>query len=105
MASHPRRLILWDIDGTLLSAGPVAREAFDAAVAKALGRDPAGHGIQMSGKTDPQIALEIMETAGVTGAEAHRRLPRGLRGLEQGLVDGVDRCGSTGRSIRASPCC
>ena len=54
-----RRLILWDIDGTLVWWGPIGRGVFDRAVHEVVGRDPAGHGVSMGGKTDPQIALEI----------------------------------------------
>ena len=66
MVSEPHRLILWDVDGTLMSAGPVGRTVFDAAVAHVLGRAADGHDVQMSGKTDPQIALEILATMAVS---------------------------------------
>jgi phosphoglycolate phosphatase len=57
------RLILWDIDGTLIRAGSVAREAFDRAVARVLGREVGDHGVQMSGLTDPVIAARILDFA------------------------------------------
>src|SRR6266542_880346 len=88
---RPRRLILWDVDGTLLSAGPIGREAFYAAAGEVLGRDlgdlvaveAAGLAVQMSGKTDPLIALEILERAGLPEREARRLLPDVLAALER----------------------
>jgi phosphoglycolate phosphatase len=79
------RFILWDVDGTLVSAGPVAREAFDLAVRAVLGGLTGRHDVQMSGKTDPQIAREIMAELAVPEAEAERRLPEVLAALEEEL--------------------
>lgn len=80
-----QRLILWDIDGTLVHAGPAAREAFDLAVASVLERELPEHGISMSGKTDPQIAMEIMAALAVEDEAARRHLPAVLEGLTREL--------------------
>jgi phosphoglycolate phosphatase-like HAD superfamily hydrolase len=93
------RLILWDIDGTLVSAGPAARVAFDLAVARVVGREPEDHGIQMSGKTDPQIALEILATMALSDREARDRLPEVLRHLERELERAVDVIRRDGRAL------
>ena len=85
-----QRLILWDIDGTLVHAGPAAREAFDWAVASVLQREVVEHGISMSGKTDPQIALELMAALAVDDEEARRHLPAVLEGLERELEGAAD---------------
>src|SRR5690606_11805434 len=53
----PERLVLWDVDGTLVRAGGVAGEVFARAVEHAVGRHPGDHGVSFAGKTDPQIAL------------------------------------------------
>ena len=98
MVSEVHRLILWDVDGTLMSAGPVGRSVFDRAVEHALGRTVDGHDVQMSGKTDPQIALEIMTSAGVPGDDARSALPAVLDRLQSGLADGIDRLRSEGRT-------
>lgn len=79
------RLLLWDIDGTLIRAGAIARLAFDRAVARVLGRPVVDHGIAMSGKTDPQIAREILAACGVDGAEAEAHLPAVIAHLEAEL--------------------
>ena len=59
------RVALFDIDGTLLSMGTAAREAFTRAVAEAAGRSIDATGVSFGGKTDPQIAREILTRNGV----------------------------------------
>jgi phosphoglycolate phosphatase len=93
-----RRLILWDIDGTLLTAGPVAREAFYAAAGDVLGREVGDLGVQMSGKTDPLIAVEILEGAGVEPERAMALLPSVLAALERRLGEEADRMRRDGRT-------
>jgi phosphoglycolate phosphatase len=56
------RLVLFDIDGTLLSAGRAARESVLAALADVYGwKESNGHSHDFSGKTDPQIVRELVE--------------------------------------------
>jgi phosphoglycolate phosphatase-like HAD superfamily hydrolase len=85
-----RSVILWDIDGTLISAGPVTRRSFDLAIASALGREPREHGVSFGGKTDPQIALEILGALAVSGDDARGRLPAVLEALEREMEVAVD---------------
>jgi phosphoglycolate phosphatase len=85
-----RRLILWDIDGTLVSSGPFTRRAFDLAIASALGRDPGEHGISFGGKTDPQIALEILAALAVSSDDARGRLPAVMEALEREMGAAAD---------------
>ncbi len=59
-----RRLLLWDIDGTLVRAGPLAAEVFDRAVGDVVGEPPPGR-VRMSGKTDPLIVGEQLRLLGV----------------------------------------
>jgi phosphoglycolate phosphatase len=95
---RPRRVILWDVDGTLMSAGPIGRGAFFAAATEVLGREVADDGsVQMSGKTDPMIALEILSGAGVAGDDARRVLSDVLAGLARNLTDGVAHIRAQGR--------
>src|SRR5919109_3704397 len=86
----PRRLILWDIDGTLISAGPLTRRAFDLAVASALGREPGDHGVSFGGKTDPQIAMEILAALAVSGDDARGHLPSVMEALEREMGAAAD---------------
>jgi phosphoglycolate phosphatase len=94
-----RRLILWDIDGTLLTAGVAGRTVFDDAVTSVMGRDPGPHGVQMSGKTDPQIALEILVTLSLSEADARERLPGVLQALERHTEDALHRIRADGRVL------
>jgi phosphoglycolate phosphatase-like HAD superfamily hydrolase len=94
-----RRFILWDIDGTLVRAGAIARIAFDRAIAHALDLESVEHAIQMSGKTDPQIALEILDFLGVAEADAHRHLPLVLERLEAELAAGSEELRTGGRTL------
>jgi phosphoglycolate phosphatase-like HAD superfamily hydrolase len=61
MSNNGTRLILFDIDGTLLSAGRAARESILAALRAVLGWDGTADGNDFSGKTDPQILRELVE--------------------------------------------
>ena len=58
-------LVLFDIDGTLLSAGRAARESVLAALARVYGWTAStnGRSHEFSGKTDPQIVCELVEEA------------------------------------------
>jgi phosphoglycolate phosphatase-like HAD superfamily hydrolase len=103
VSERPNRLVLWDVDGTLVSAGPAAREAFYRAVSSVLGRAASDTGlVQMSGKTDPQIALEILAAIAVEEPEARRHLPAVLRGLEENLAEAMETIRRTGRVMPGS---
>jgi phosphoglycolate phosphatase len=71
-----RRLILFDIDGTLLSSGGAAKRAFQRAMLEVYGTAGpiATHGF--AGKTDPQIARELLARDGFGDAEIDAGLPR-----------------------------
>lgn len=59
------RLILFDIDGTLLSSGDAAPRAFRNALLATYGTAGPLHGHSFAGKTDPRIARELLEAAGM----------------------------------------
>lgn len=69
------RLLLFDIDGTLVAGGP-AKGAFQTALMDAFGTAGPIEVHDFSGKTDPQIARELLSEAGLTGEEIDRGLPR-----------------------------
>ncbi len=71
-----RRLILFDIDGTLVSGGP-AKSAFEAAMMETFGTTGDVAGVSFAGKTDPQIARELLSGAGLT----HEAIDAGLSAL------------------------
>ncbi len=76
MAAVIRRLVLWDVDGTLVRAGDIGGAVFDRALEAALGKPPTGR-VRMSGKTDPQIVREYLDLMEIEEVD--------------GLVDGVLR--------------
>jgi phosphoglycolate phosphatase-like HAD superfamily hydrolase len=59
-----RTLILFDIDGTLVRGGP-AKVAFETAMLETFGTAGAIDSHEFSGKTDPQIARELLTGAGL----------------------------------------
>ncbi len=63
------RLVLFDIDGTLLRCGPQVRPLFLGALATVYGTCGSPAGFDFSGKTDPQIVLELLRRAGLSDAE------------------------------------
>ncbi len=93
----PSRLVLWDVDGTLVRAGRVASEIFSLAIAHAVGRHPGEHGISMNGKTDPQIALEILAGMGLEADDCSRHLPVVVDRLQTELSGAVELIRARGR--------
>ena len=69
-----RRLILFDIDGTLLSTNGAARRAFERGLLEVYGTTGPLATHLFDGKTDPQIARELLALAGLTDAEIDGRL-------------------------------
>ncbi len=67
------RLVLFDIDGTLLSTGRAGAEALLRALAETYGTTGPHDRWSFGGKTDPQIVWELMTAAGVAEdvVEAH----------------------------------
>jgi phosphoglycolate phosphatase len=60
-----RRLVLWDIDGTLVDSAKLGRAAFVDAFERVTGRPPAQL-VPFAGRTDLEIALDLLECAGLT---------------------------------------
>jgi phosphoglycolate phosphatase len=81
-----RRLILFDIDGTLLSAGRISARVFGEALLEAFGTTGDTDGFDYSGKTDPQIVRELMKGAGFTDEEIEKRRPRALEDYRRRLA-------------------
>lgn len=60
----PTRLVLWDVDHTLIETGGVGREIFAEAFAHAVGR-PMEKMAEVSGRTEPDIFRETAELHGI----------------------------------------
>lgn len=77
------RLLLWDVDGTLVRAGDLGALVFDVALEAVLGLRPPSR-IRMSGKTDPMIVMEYLEQLDLeVDDETVRRV---LAGIEEHLA-------------------
>ncbi|MGH7470287.1 MAG: HAD family hydrolase [Longimicrobiales bacterium] len=64
-----RRLVLFDIDGTLLSTNGAARRAFERGLLEVYGVTGPLATHSFDGKTDPQIARELLSLAGLGNPE------------------------------------
>ena len=73
------RLVLWDIDGTLVHTAGHGRDAFGEAFTAIFGRPADLTSVSMGGRTDHDIATEILAAAGV--ADGHTHVPRMLEEL------------------------
>ena len=71
------KVVLFDIDGTLLWSDGAGRRAVQQALEEVFGTAiPEGH--EFDGKTDPQIVRELMIRAGLDDTTISERLPRAL---------------------------
>jgi phosphoglycolate phosphatase len=77
MRSMTRRLILWDIDGTMLTTGPIGRVALEQAAASVAGLDEVLD-VRMSGKTDMLILRDILTAAGLDDEQLDEFLPQAM---------------------------
>jgi phosphoglycolate phosphatase-like HAD superfamily hydrolase len=82
--------VLFDIDGTLVSAGGVSSRALAESLVLGFGTTGNDASYDYSGKTDPQIVRDLMREAGFEDAEIDRRM--------RGVLD--DYRERLGRSLR-----
>lgn len=68
------RLVLFDIDGTLLSAGGAPRRAFRAALVEYFGTEGGAATDRFAGKTDPQILHDLMRAEGFDADHVDERI-------------------------------
>ena len=83
-----KRLLLFDIDGTLVRGGP-AKKVFERALAAVFGTAGPINGHDFSGKTDPQIARELLGAAGVGDDDIEAGLPGLWEAYLAGLRDSL----------------
>ncbi len=82
-----KRLLLWDIDGTLISTGAAGQRAIGLATAQRFGGDGNLNGVEIAGRTDAGIAHQILEKYGepITDEKVATFLDLYLELLEQEL--------------------
>lgn len=93
-----RRLVLFDIDGTLLSTGGADTRVFGRALSDVFGSVGDIVGFEYSGKTDPQIARELMEEVGFSRDQIAEQRPRALERYRERLAASL-----TADEVKAKP--
>ena len=96
------RVVLWDVDGTLVRTGGVGAEAFSTAIETLYGVPAGDHGVSLAGKTDPQIAREILTVLDLHD-DADTRLPGLLAETERLVAAARDRIRARGRIMPGVP--
>ena len=76
------RLVLWDVDGTLVDSARLGRDAFHEAFERVTGGPPREE-VPFAGRTDLEIALDMLEASGVESGEEL------LDRFEEALVDAM----------------
>ncbi len=95
-----RHLVLFDIDGTLLSSSSAGRTALRAAFADEFADLDFFDGVRFDGKTDPQIVAELFDAAGVPD----RSTPDEIGRVIERYLAHLDECVSSGRhEVRPMP--
>jgi phosphoglycolate phosphatase len=94
-----QRLLLFDIDGTLVRAGDLGGAVFNRAVEAVLGEVPAQQ-VSMSGKTDPQIVREYLA---LLESDDPDHLPAILARLESELAAAADQLALDGTTCPGAP--
>jgi phosphoglycolate phosphatase len=94
-----KRLLLFDIDGTLVRAGPVGAAVFNRAIEAVLGEVPTER-VMMSGKTDPQIVREYLA---LVESDDPAHLPAVLAHLERELASAAAQIASDGETCPGVP--
>jgi phosphoglycolate phosphatase-like HAD superfamily hydrolase len=83
------RLVLFDIDGTLLRDGKAARIAFARALRETYQTRGKIEGFRFAGMTDPECVTEIMRLAGIEDSVIHHRREECLRRYVENLTTEV----------------
>jgi len=82
------RLVLFDIDGTLVDCGGQTRRPFGEALVEVFGETGEIEGYEFSGKTDTRIVYDLLTGAGRTPAEV---LPR-IEEVREAYLPRLERC-------------
>ena len=86
LARTLRRLVLFDIDGTLITDGGAARMAFAEALRTVYGYEGDVRRYDFSGLTDPQITIMVLRDAGWSKSEIEKRFDDLWRAYLDGLI-------------------
>lgn len=90
------RLVLWDIDGTLVDSAGLGRDAFWEAFERVTGAPPE-RPVPFAGRTDPEIALDLLAAAGIDHGE--QLLGEFERALASAMADLAELVRERGRAL------
>jgi len=93
------RLLLFDVDGTLLRVRGAGRRALKMALDRVYGTSGALDQYDLSGKTDQRIVFDVMQATGLSHGEVRERLDEVFEVYAGSLVDEV----GDGRDITVLP--
>jgi phosphoglycolate phosphatase-like HAD superfamily hydrolase len=93
------RLVLFDIDGTLISARGVGRRAIAHALREVYGTEGALETYDTRGKTDPRIVVDVLQAAGLGEAV----IEAGLDACFRAYVRQLESAMAAGASIEVLP--
>lgn len=85
-----RKLILFDIDGTLLHARGQGRENVMAILARIIGKPVTTEGVVFAGSTDPHIMRQVLQRNGVPEDEHKTLIPRILEAYTAYAQEALD---------------
>lgn len=80
------RLLLFDIDGTLLRSNGAGRMAMTAMLMEMFGTTGPIESYRMDGKTDPMIITDLLSAAGIPKAEIEAKLPQAYQLMAEKAV-------------------
>ena len=95
MSPRPR-LVLWDVDGTLVDSAKLGRDAFFDAFERVVGQEPTEL-VPFAGRTDLEIAHDMLAASGVEGAEG--LLDRFEEELVRAMAARLDALATHGRAL------
>jgi len=84
------RLILFDIDGTLMNCGRQVAQVFTSALREVYGTHGDVASYSFAGRTDPGIVLDLMSASGIPQSAVLERLPRMQRLYLERLGDQLE---------------
>jgi phosphoglycolate phosphatase len=90
------KLILWDVDGTLVDSAKLGRDAFFEAFEQVVGHPPTA-AVPFAGRTDLEIAYDMFEAEGVS--DGHVLLDQFEEALVAAMAARVDELRAIGRAL------